>query len=38
MLDERGADLELTLEASHSPFLSMPGATVDALETVAERE
>ena len=38
MLDEHGADRALTLEASHSPFLSMPGATVDALEAAAERE
>jgi len=38
MLEEHGADLELTLEASHSPFLSMPEATADALETAAERE
>lgn len=38
MLDERGADLELTLDASHSPFLSMPEETADALETAAERE
>jgi len=37
MLDDRGADLELTLEASHSPFFSMPGATADALETAVER-
>ena len=37
MLEEREADLELTLEASHSPFLSMPKATADALETAAER-
>jgi pimeloyl-ACP methyl ester carboxylesterase len=38
MLEERGVDLERTLEASHSPFLSVPGATADALETAAVRE
>lgn len=38
MLEERGADLELTLEASHSPFFSMPEETADALETAADRE
>lgn len=37
MIDERGCDLELTLEASHSPFLSIPTETADALETAAER-
>jgi pimeloyl-ACP methyl ester carboxylesterase len=38
MLEERGADLELTLSASHSPYLSMPAGTADALETAAEGE
>jgi pimeloyl-ACP methyl ester carboxylesterase len=38
MLEEHGADLELTLEASHSPFLSMPEGTADALEAAAARE
>jgi pimeloyl-ACP methyl ester carboxylesterase len=38
MLEEHGVDRELTLEASHSPFLSMPEATADALETAAGRE
>ena len=37
-VEAHGVDRELTLEASHSPFLSMPGATADALETAAERE
>ena len=37
-VEAHGVDLELTLEASHSPFLSIPGATADALETAAERE
>ena len=37
-VEAHGVDLELTLEASHSPFLSMPGATADALETATERE
>ena len=37
-VEERGVDLELTLEASHSPFLSMPRRTADVLETAAERE
>jgi len=37
-VEAHGVDLELTLEASHSPFLSMPGATADVLETAAERE
>lgn len=36
MIDERGCDLELTLDASHSPFLSMPTATADALITAAD--
>jgi pimeloyl-ACP methyl ester carboxylesterase len=37
-VEAHGVDRELTLEASHSPFLSIPGATADALETAAERE
>lgn len=37
MVDERGCDAELTLDASHSPFLSVPTATVDALERAAQR-
>ncbi len=37
MIDERGCDLELSLEASHSPFLSMPEATAETLITAAER-
>ena len=37
-VEAHGVDLELTLEASHSPFFSMPVATADALETAAERE
>ena len=36
MVDEQGCDLEISLESSHSPFLSMPGATADALEAAAE--
>lgn len=37
MIDDRGCDLELTLDASHSPFLSIPTATADALTTAVER-
>ena len=37
MIDERGCDRELMIDASHSPFLSMPTATADVLETAAER-
>lgn len=37
MVDERGCDAELTLRASHSPFLSIPTETADALERAAER-
>ena len=37
-VEAHGVDLELTLEASHSPFLSIPGATADVLETAAKRK
>ena len=37
-VEAHGVDLELRLEASHSPFLSIPGATADTLETAAGRE
>lgn len=36
MIAERGVDRELSLEASHSPFLSRPTETADALEAAAE--
>jgi pimeloyl-ACP methyl ester carboxylesterase len=36
-VEERGCDLKLTLESSHSPFFSMPAETADALETAADR-
>lgn len=35
MLDARGTDAVSTLDASHSPFLSVPGETADALEAAA---
>ena len=35
MLDARGADAVLTLEASHTPFLSLPEATADRLAAAA---
>lgn len=37
MCDERGVDEELTLTASHSPFLSIPTETANTLERAATR-
>ena len=37
MIEDRGCDRELTLTASHSPFLSVPVKTVEALTTAARR-
>lgn len=37
MIDEQGCETELTLTASHSPFLSIPTETADALETAAKQ-
>jgi pimeloyl-ACP methyl ester carboxylesterase len=37
MLDRRGADEVFSLEASHSPFLSMPTETVGLLEAATDR-
>lgn len=36
MCEERGCDDELTLEASHSPFLAIPEETADALEAAQD--
>jgi pimeloyl-ACP methyl ester carboxylesterase len=36
MIEDRGCDAALTLEASHSPFLSMPGETAETLIAAAE--
>jgi hypothetical protein len=36
-LEARGADDVLSMEASHSPFLSLPTETADVLEKAAGR-
>lgn len=37
MIENRGCDAVIRLDSSHSPFLSMPGRTAEALESAVER-